>query len=69
MTAVNLHAHDLHSRDIRLLRVFRQRQQDVQQRALDETRDNNDGGGSDLHGGQWMRIDANRSRPSEHRAT
>jgi len=36
MTAVNLHAHDLHSRDIRLLRVFRQRQQDVQQRVLAE---------------------------------
>ena len=34
ITAVDLHAHDLHSRDIRLLRVFRQRQQDVQQRAL-----------------------------------
>ena len=26
-------------------------------------------GGSALHAGQWMRIDANRSRPSEHRAT
>ena len=65
ITAVDLHAHDLHS----FIAVFGQRQQDVQERALDETHDNNDGGGSDLHDGQWMCIDANRSRPSEHGAT
>jgi hypothetical protein len=33
----------------------------------DETHHNDDGGDSVLHAGQWMRIDANRSRPSEHR--
>jgi hypothetical protein len=31
--------------------------------------ENNDGRGSALHAGQWLRIDANRRRPSENRAT
>jgi len=31
--------------------------------------ENNDGRGSALHDGQWVRIDANRGRPSEKCAT
>jgi hypothetical protein len=31
--------------------------------------ENNDGRGSALHAGQWVRIDANRRRPSENCAT